>query len=112
MTGITTQPIEEVIQNFEGDITYDCHYYTARFERSSARRELCRRGLDALPAVVAHLKAKPPLSFMRLDYAWGHLLQWIAINLDPEGNNSGERTDIPSWIDRIEKIIATRTQTA
>lgn len=112
MAGITTQPIEEVIQNFEGDITYDCHCYTARFERSSARRELCRRGFDALPAVVAHLKAKPPLSFMRLDYAWGHLLHWIAINLDPKGNNPEERTDTQGWIERIEKIIATHTQTA
>lgn len=99
----------ELIEKFEGDILYDAHGYIARFGRSLHQKELVRRGRDALPAIVAHLKANPPGSFMDLDTAWGHLLSGIGIEIDPNGSESLMFKDTPKWIAWAEQMIHLET---
>ena len=95
----------ELIEGFEGDIVYDVHSYTARFERSQYQKEFKRRGKDALPAIIAHLRAKPPSSFMDLDTAWGHLLNRIEVDIDPEKSGPQMLKDTMGWIDWAERMV-------
>lgn len=104
--------LSELIEGFERDIVYDAHGYTARFERSQHRQELQRRGRGALPAIVAHLQVKLPSSFMNLDTAWGNLLNWIEIEIDPEKSGPQTLKDTPAWIAWAERIVSSMTSSS
>lgn len=96
----------DLIDRFEKDIVYDCHSYTARFERSQAMKELHRRGKAVLRPIIEHLKRYPPTGFMSLDCAWGHLLNWIEVNVDSEKTGPKDRRDTAGWIAWAEKFAA------
>lgn len=101
--------LPKFIKWFEWDIVYDCHGYTARFERSLNQKELKRRGKDALPAIIAHLKANPPSSFMDLDTAWGQLLNEIEVEIDPEKSGPQLLKDTSGWIAWAERMVSSVT---
>lgn len=95
---ITKKTPSELIKGFEGDIVFDCHGYTARFERSQYRQELQRRGRTMLQSITDHLRANPPGGGRQLDTAWGHLLNWIEIDIDPEKSGPRLLKDLSGWI--------------
>jgi hypothetical protein len=101
----TNVSVEDLIKQFEGDIVYDAHSYTARFERSRAQKELVRRGKEVLPPIITHLRAHPPGEGMDLKTAWGHLLNWIEINIDPKKSGPQTLKDTTGWIAWAERML-------
>jgi hypothetical protein len=94
----------DLIKRFERDIVLDCHSFTARFERSLAQRELCRRGAGCLKAITDHLRKNPPKDFMDLRTAWGYLLNQIEIRLDPKKTGPKRLKDTAGWIAWADKF--------
>lgn len=47
--------VRDLILRYHNDIQYDCHSLEARYRRSSARKELSRKGREALGPIGAYL---------------------------------------------------------
>ena len=110
MAPVTTETsVVELIRQFERDIVYDCHGYTARFERSDAQKELCRRGRRVLRPIIDHLRANPPVDFMDLKTAWGHLLNWIEVAVDPEKSGPQKLRDTEDWLLWAERFALSQS---
>lgn len=102
----------ELIYKFEGNIIYDCHSLTARFERSLAQRELlrrseksARRSKEVLKAIIKRvslyqqLPASPILNLQEeLNIAWAMLLNQIENRIDPDKTAPKSLRDTEGWL--------------
>ncbi len=98
--------VTELIKEFEGDIQYDAHSFTARVERSAARRKLQRLGHIVLGPIALHLRAHPPETNSDLAVAWGYLLNRIEEVVDPKKSGPRMLNNIPGWITWAERFAA------
>jgi hypothetical protein len=98
----------DLIEGFESDMLDDCHGFNARFERSLYRRELVRRGKSVLQPIIDHLETNPPCD-VDLRKTWGHLLNWIEIDIDPEKSGPKKLDDTQGWIDWAKAMVQTST---
>jgi len=93
----TRDEIGALVTWFESDIIYDAHSFAIRFERSLAQKTLRRLGQEALTPIIAHLREHPPTG-TNLNLAWGHLLERIERDIDPEGKGPQQLTDTEGWL--------------
>jgi len=96
--------VTKLIERFEGDIVYDAHGFTAKFERSHAQKELTRRGQEVLRPIIDHLNENMPESKFKLDIAWAYLLNQIEVRIDPDKTGPQKLADTKGWIKWAKKF--------
>lgn len=101
--------VSELLKGFEGDMVHDCHGPIARFERSSAQKQLVELGRAALGPIVEYLKNRAPFdeleTAMELPRAYALLLNQIGIKLGKKelAEAPQKLADLDGWREWAEK---------
>ncbi len=77
------------------------------FNVSQAQRELCKHRHQLLGEMAQYLRSSRPLEGSTLEWAWGHLLCRIQLDLDPDNETTpGSFRDIEGWVLWAESFIS------
>jgi hypothetical protein len=110
MEEIEKMSFPELIAKFERSIAYNCHSLPIKFERSSAQKELARRGRESLRPIIERLRQERepithyPLIEDDVTRAWMMLLNKIEIKVDPEKSGPEDLRDIEGWLSWAERF--------
>lgn len=74
---VSEMTVLELIERFEKDIIYDAHSFRAKYHRSDARKELVKRRLGTVDAIVDHLWEGKGYRTPELKTAWTLLVTHI-----------------------------------
>ena len=99
---IRAQETTALIKEFEEDVIFGTFGLVMNFVYYNARRELLKRGEEALVEIVEHLHNNAPSSKFGFDLAWSELLREMQSGLAPEKTGPKSRDNIQDlmyWAD-------------
>lgn len=75
-----------------------CHSLSLRVTQCEAGVALRVRGVEALPAIIAHLEAHRELERFDLRQAWGLQLYTMQLRIDPDDKSEIGLWDTAGWL--------------